>query len=274
MEIERYTEIMTEFEMVLANGMEVSQRLVGTTPAERHHTYADIIYTKLLCHSMSLHKLSPRIKEKPEHELWDFPSACAIARCIIEAHDVLGYIVLNKISQEERDFRLLILNLHDKQRRSKMLHYIHSKDPRVDEVDNEAKELMDSATKHPWYNNISKHHQKKIAEGDAPFFLVSQRDLNLANSVNHENHVSAIMWLSQYVHTFPMALHQLFDFKAGTPDALHLSSMPLQYVLGFMVKSIIGMASVFPSGNVKVDRQHITIFEKWCTAVEYGVFVS
>jgi hypothetical protein len=154
------------------------------------------------------------------------------------------------------------------------LHYIHSKDPRVDEVDNEAKELMDSATKHPWYNNISKHHQKKIAEGDAPFFLVSQRDLNLANSVNHEYHVSAIMWLSQYVHTFPMALHQLFDFKAGTPDALHLSSMPLQYVLGFMVKSIIGMASVFPSGNVKVDRQHITIFEKWCTAVEYGVFVS
>lgn len=274
MKLERYTEIMTEFETVLRYGMEASQRLVGTTVEENHHTYADTIFTKLLCHSLSLQKLSPQIKEKPVHELWDFPSACAIARCIIEAHDVLGYIVLNKISQEERDFRLLIWRLHDKQRRSKMLNSINSKDPRVNEVDNEALELTELATKHQWYKNISKQHQRKIIDGDAPSFLVSQRELNLANSVNHEYHVSATMWLSQYVHTFPMALHQLFDFKAGSPDALHLSSMPIQYALGFLSKSIIGMASAFPSGNVSVDINDIIIFEKWRTPVEHGVSMS
>src|SRR6266571_2082862 len=106
MKIERYVEIMTEFETILRYGMEVSTCLIGTRVAERHLSYADTIYTKLLYHAMSLQMLSPKTKEKPEHELWDLPSACAIARCIIEAHDVLGYIVLRDLSPEERDFRL------------------------------------------------------------------------------------------------------------------------------------------------------------------------
>lgn len=104
MKTERYSEVMTEFETILQYGMEVSDRLVGTSVADRHRSYADSIYTKLLCHAISLKKLSPRIKEKPEHELWDLPSACAVAKCIIEAHDVLGYIVLNNIPPDERDF--------------------------------------------------------------------------------------------------------------------------------------------------------------------------
>lgn len=274
MKIERYAEIMTEFETILRYGMEVSNRLVGSSVAERHLSYADTIYTKLLCHAISLQKLSPRATEKPKRELWDLSSACAIARCIIEAHDVLGYIVLNNISPEERDFRLLIWQLHDKQRRSKMLHSIHSKDPKANKIHKEARELMNEAITHTWYKNVPKHLQKKIADGDAPSFLLSQRDLNKANSVNYEYHVSATMWLSQYVHTFPMSLHQLFEFKAGTADALHISSIPIQYASGFMAKSIIGMASAFPDGNVKVDRHDIAICSRWCSILESGVSVT
>ena len=271
MKTERYAEIMTEFETILHYGMEVSDRLVGTTPAEPHLSYADAIFTKLLCHAISLKKLSPKTKEKSEKELWDLPSACAIARCIIEAHDVLGYIVLSKISPEERDFRLLIWRLHDKQRRSKMLKSIHSKDPKANEIHEEAKALMNEAVKHSWYKNVSENYQTRIVKENAPSFLLHQRDLNKVNSVNHEYYVAATMWLSQYVHTFPMALHQLFEFKAGTPDALRVSSIPIQYASGFMAKSIIGMASVFPDGNVNVNRHDMAIFSRWCSIIESGV---
>lgn len=271
---DRYAEIMTEFETLLRYGIAVSDRLVGTSVKESHLSYADTIYTKLLCHAISLQKLSPAAKEKPKHELWDIPSACAVARCIIEAHDVLGYIVLSNISTEEREFRLLVWRLHDKQRRSKMLNAIHSKDPKAYDIHNEAKALTSEAIGHPWYKNVPKYLQKKINDGDAPSFLLSQRELNKENKINHEYHVSATMWLSQYVHTFPMALHQLFEFKAGTPDALHLSSMPIQYASGFIAKSIIGMASAFPSGNLKVDSSDAAIFSRWCAILESGVSVS
>lgn len=268
---ERYTEIMAEFEILLRYGIQVSDCLVGKSVKESHLTYADTIYTKLLCHAISLQKLLPRAKEKPKHELWDLPSACAIARCIIETYDVLGYIVLGKVSPEEREFRLLIWQLHDKQRRSKMLRSIHSKNPKASEIHNEALALASEAIAHPWYKNVPKHLQKKIVDGDAPSFLLSQREVNKENSINHEYYVSATMWLSQYVHTFPMALHQLFEFKAGTPEALRISSMPIQFASGFIAKSIVGMASTFPDGNVKVNGNDVAIFSRWCSVVEKGV---
>jgi hypothetical protein len=270
---DRYVEIFSDFERLLQCGMEISRLLVGTKTVETHLSYADPIFTKLLCHAISLRTLSPTPKQGVGGELWDLPSACAIARCIIEAHDVLCYLVFNAISLEERELRTLIWKLHDKQRRLKMLEAIKSKDPRVEEIREDIKALLEKVTAHPTFSTLSNHHRKKIL-CDAPSFLVSQRELNQANSVNHDYHTSATMWLSQYVHTFPMALHQLFDFKAGTPDALRLSSMPIQYSSGFMAKAIVGMASVFPGANINVTADDAFLFSKWCDIVEQGVVSS
>lgn len=270
MKQDRYAEILGEFETLLRFGTEVSNRLVGTTPTEKHLSYADSIYTKLLCHAVSLHKLSPQIENTPEHELWDLPSACAIARCIIETHDVLGYMVFSEASAEERDFRLLLWRLHDQQRRSKMLHSIESQDPRAEEIHVRAKELNDETLNHPWFPRVVKNLQNKIKSGDAPAFLLSQREFNKANSVNHEYYTSATMWLSQYVHTFPMSIHQLSEFRAGTAEALHISSMPIQYTLGFLAVAIIKMAETF-SANAELTEADAALFSKWCAVVEHGV---
>lgn len=246
-------------------------RLVGTHPEQPHLSYADSIYTKLLCHAISLHKISPQLVNKPPHELWDLPSACAISRCIIEAHDVLGYMVFSDASPEERAFRVLVWRLHDQQRRSRMLRSIESKDPQAEHIHNAASQLLAEATSHPWYPNVAKHLQKKIVSGDAPVYLISQRELNAANSVNHEYHTSATMWLSQYVHTLPMSVHQLADFKAGTPEALQICSMPIQYALGFLAKTISKMAATFENGNMSMPNEYADIFYRWCLVVARGV---
>lgn len=249
----------------------VSNRLVGTKPQEKHLSYADSIYTKILCHAVSLHKLSPQVKNKQKHELWDLPSACAIARCIIETHDVLGYMVFSEVSPEERDFRLLLWRLHDQQRRSKMLISINSQDPRTEEIHIRSRELLHEAINHSWYPNVPKNLQNKIKSGDAPSFLLSQREINTANSVNHEFHTSATMWLSQYVHTLPMSVHQLIEFRAGTPEALHISAMPIQYSLGFIASSVTKMAETFLKGTIELTASDADLFSKWCSVVKHGV---
>lgn len=271
MKQERYAKILNEFETFLRVGTEVSNRLVGTTNAESHLGYADSIFTKLLCHAISLHRLSPQVNLKTDHELWDLPSACALARCLIEAYDVLGYMVFSNISPEEREFRILLWRLHDQQRRSKMLRAIDSKDPKADEIHSQAQALQKEAIRHSWYTRVRKDLKKKIESGDAPAFLLSQRDLNVSNCVNHVYHTSATMWLSQYVHTFPMSVHQLFEFKAGTPEALHMSAMPIQFTLGFLAKAILGMVSVFPKGNMDLATKESELFSAWTTVVEKGV---
>jgi hypothetical protein len=270
-EIDRYKEIVSELEMFISVGMKVSQHLVGTAPDTPHQSYADPIFTKLLCHAISLHRLSPKLDASQAHELWDMPSACAIARCIIEAHDVLEYISFADISDEERSFRLLIWKLHDQQRRSSMLKSIQSQDPRANEIHARSAELAKEAERHPWFPKISKRIQGHIRSGDAPSYLLSHKDLNAVNGVNHEYHVAATMMLSQYVHTLPIAVHQLQDFKAGTPEALHLSSMPIQYSLAFMARAITRMAEVFPHGNHEITEQQLLVFSHWNVVAQNGV---
>lgn len=267
----RYKQIVEELEMFIKLGVQVSQRLVGTVPEHRHHSYADPIFTKLLCHAISLQRLSPQIDPQIEHELWDMPSACAVARCIIEAHDVLEYIALANVSEEERSFRLLVWKLHDQQRRSSMLKSLQSVDPRAHEIHKLALALQKEAEQHPWFQKIQPEQRKRIRTGDAPSYLLSQKKLNAFNGVNHEYHVTATMMLSQYVHTLPIAVHQLKDFKAGTPGALHLSSMPVQYSLAFLARAITRMAEVFAHGNLKINEQQSKVVSQWLAVAKNGV---
>ena len=274
MEVDRYGEILAELEMFISVGAAVSQRLVGTTTEQAHQSYADPIFTKLLCHAISLKRLSPPLSMEESTQLWDMPSACAIARCLIEAHDVLGYISLSQVSDDERSFRALVWNLHDQQRRSSMLNSIQSKDSQAEAIHVGARDLAKEAEAHPWFTKISKSYQQRIRAGDAPSFLLSHKELNAANGVNHEYHVAATMMLSQYVHTLPMAVHQLMEFRAGTPEALHMSSMPIQYSLGFLAHAILRMVEVFPHGDQELTDPQALAFSRWNSVVENGVTAS
>jgi hypothetical protein len=274
MQIDRYKEILSELELFISVGKAVSHRLVGTTTEKTHESYADPIFTKLLCHAITLHKLSPQPSTENFNQLWDMPSACAIARCIIEAHDVLEYISFAKISDEERSFRLLVWKLHDQQRRLRMLQSIQSKTPEVDAIRNCSQALTKEAEAHPWFEKISKNAQKHIRTGEAPSFLLPHKELNTANGVDHEYHITATMMLSQYVHTLPMSVHQLMEFKAGTPEALHMSSIPIQYSLGFLARAICRMTETFPHGDQELTNQQSLAFERWNAVVEEGVNAS
>lgn len=274
MEINRYREILADLEIFISVGTAISERLVGTVPGDVHQSYADPIFTKLLSHSISLRNLSPKLSAEASDQLWDMPSACAVARCIIEAHDVIEYISFAAITDDERSFRVLVWNLHDQQRRSSMLLSIQSKASKADAIHTSAQDLAKQAQTHPWFCNVSTNSQKRIRDGNAPSFLLSQRELNAANNVNHEYHVTATMYLSQYVHTLPMSVHQLMEFKAGTPRALHMSSMPIQYSLGFLARAIRRMVETFPHGDQELTDQQSFVFERWCSIVENGVTVS
>jgi hypothetical protein len=53
------------------------------------------------------------------------------------------------------------------------------------------------------------------------------------------------MLLSQYVHTLPFSVQQLFGFKGGSPESLRLMNQPLQYSLPFLSRATEGMRILF-----------------------------
>jgi hypothetical protein len=268
---ERYRNILREFDALILHALSISDRLVGITIEEKSRSYSEAIYTKLICHGISLRKLSPSIDSTQTTELWDVASACAVARALIEAYDALAYISLHSVNPSEREFRVLLWELHDQQRRFSMLEKIGSVDPRAAEIRTRAGELSAKLTAHPFYSSASKEVRRKVGRGEAPPVHLSQRDLNAASGINHEYYIAATMWLSQYVHTFPMSLHQLMQFRAGEPDALHVSAMPLQYSMPFLAKAIEGMVEIWPDGDIEPSEEVERILRPWLVVAKSGV---
>jgi hypothetical protein len=268
---DRYRKLLGEFDALISHARAISDRLVGLPIEQKSLSYSDTIYTKLICHGISLRKLSPSFDSTQPSELWDVASACAVARALIEAYDALAYIGVHQVESSEREFRVLLWELHDQQRRLTMLEKIGSADPRVADIRRRVGELSAKLTAHSFYSSASKEVQGKVARGEAPPVHLSQRDLNAASGINHEYYIAATMWLSQYVHTFPLSLHQLMHFRAGEPNALHVSSMPLQYSMPFLAKAIEGMVEIWPEGDVEPSEEVERILRSWLVIAENWV---
>jgi hypothetical protein len=152
-----------------------------------------------------------------------------------------------------------------------MLERIRSTKPEVESIRSRATQLAADLAACPEYATASRELHSKVARGDAPPIHFSQRESNVAGSVNHDYYTAATMHLSQFVHTLPMSVHQLMHFRAGEPDALHACAMPVQYSLAFLAKAVAGMTSVFPEGAVPAKPETHNAIELWLGLLEKGV---
>ena len=267
---EKYKEILAEFDTLLGHAHALCNRLTGRPIEGLHLAYVDTIYTKLICHGISLRRLSPTldVRVSPQ-ELWDLPSVCAVARSLIEAYDALAYIGAADISEKEREFRFLVWNAHDQVRRLTMLEKIGSVDARVDEIRQNSATLKEQIKSHECFANATKDLQARVTRGE-PFHL-TQEGLNLAHGINHDFYVAATMFLSQYVHTYPFAIHQLMHAKAGDPGSIQLSSMPLRYTMPFIVKAVDAMTALWPDAQAAVSDDLDMLIRQWRHVAEQGV---
>lgn len=246
MDRSRYNELIAEFSAASNHARDVSRALAGLTCVEPHRLYAELIFVKLLAHCITLRRLSPAVDGSPQTELWDLPSNSVIARAAIEAFDALAYVALQPVKPVQREFRILLWELHDDNRRAKMLEHIGSQHPRCAEILASAQGLEQRVIEHPCFNTLSPSLQKKIRSHDPPAFINSQRDRCLANGINHDYYNFVTMELSQYAHTLPYAVNNLSKFRAGDAEALQMMSLPIRYVLPFLLRATEGLRLLFP----------------------------
>ena len=270
MEWSEYSALIAEYDAILASATDCSASLVGLHPAAQHEGYAEQIFVKLLAHSTTLRHLCPDPSRKGG-ELWDLASVSVIARSIIEAYDALAYVALGQASPKEREFRILLWELHDTNRRSKMLEAIGSSDPQYFEIVSRDQKLHERVLNHALFAQLGTSTQKKIQAREPPPYYLSQRERCLAYRINYDYYNAATMQLSQYVHTLPFAIHQLFAFKASSPEALHLMSLPVKFALSFLSRAIEGMRLVFPSISVRSAPPVENSIAVWSGLVERGV---
>lgn len=267
----RYQSIREEFDRLLAHGIEVANALAGKDATKDRESYADRIFSKLICHGVTLQRISPSALRTASAELWDISSSCAVARALIESFDALAYIAVEPVQEYEREFRTLLWKLHAEERRQKMFALIGSTLPQVVEVDAAVLSLRGALLAHPFLRSYSAGISKKLAKGTTPPFHLDHAERNRRSGVNHDYYKVAVMFLSAYVHTFPFSIHQLIEFRAGNDESLRLMAMPLQYASGFLAKGIDGMHSVFPSLLPLPNETTQQAIDTWTTILRDGI---
>jgi hypothetical protein len=268
---ERYKEIVSEYDAMLDYARKVSTALTGLTPSDLHHEYGEQIFVKILVQSITLRKLSPAPEPQSSNEIWDVSSVCMIARSVIEAHDALMYIAIDAVDAEEGEFRLLLWELHDLDRRRKMLEHIHSKNPSLAEIIVKGAKCREQIIKHAFFPSLNGNIRKRIMDGDAPPSHLSQRERCASSRIDFDYYNAVTMHLSQYVHTLPYSVHQLFIFKAGEEDALRLMALPLDYTLAFLARAIEGIRTIFPGATPDVSLSVKTSIVLRSELLERGV---
>jgi hypothetical protein len=268
---QRYRKAFNEFSSLVDFGYRFIESLVGQQPKSDRHSYAHTIFMKLVCHGLTLRDLSPSPSAPATRKLWDVSSNYAIARTLVETYESLAYVALEPVVPAETEFRLLLWKVHSEERRVEMLRLIGSNHPEIPQLKEELDEHRARLIDHPFFATVFGDFQKNVKASKTPPFHKSTRDRCGAVNVDYDYYRALQMQLSQHVHTFPLSVHQLFNFRTDDPECLRLMSMPLNYSSAFVSKALTGMRDLFAPDTPKFPSELENVIAVWEGILSHGV---
>lgn len=269
----RYRANYEEFAALLDSAVATANFQKGRKVRGNRDSYGEKIFIKLICHGLSLKRLSPSPKPT-DQELWDVSSTYALARTLIETYEALAYISLEEVPDSEREFRVLLWKLHAQERRLEMLRLIGSNHPEILELQSKSSELRAAVLCHAHLPTAGEDLARKVKCGETPPYHLSRAERDARSNIDRDYHTAVIMHLSSHVHTHPFSVHQLFEFRAGDPECLRLMGIPLQYSSAFLSKALIGMRKLFAPNVPKLTLPLERTLATWDGLLATGVKIA
>ena len=271
-----YFDFRTEFDSVVQYSVALLNAQAGYKVRNERENYGEKIFGKMVCHALSLQKLLPNPNPVADSEIWDISSQYALSRAILESYEALSYILQEGLSEQEQELecRIIVWKLHAEERRYKMLGLIGSNNPATKEVEKNMMELRATLLDSKYVTFIGNNARSKIEKGDCPTYIVSRKSRLSSANVSIDYFNAVLMHLSSHVHTHPFSLHQLFDFKAGTPEAYSLVKVGGQYACGFLCAAVRDLSRLFAPRIPEMPKNVQEALELWGGVLKKGVNLS
>lgn len=263
-----YRSRLREFDAVLEYAKAVSAALRGLTADSPQLSYGEQIFVKLLAHAVTLRRLAPASSPQDAmQEPWDLASMCAVARCLVDAHDAFEYIAGHAMSASERGFRIRLWELHDATRRLKILRLIGANDPDVDSLRADAARLQLALESHEHLATLPELTQAelrlRLRRSDPPEYHLSRQERCALSGVDAGWHKSITLQLAQHAHTLPFSVQGHLAAPGGNADAPRLMALPLVFSLPFLVRVIQALDTLRPGRLPRPPSRTARTMQAW-----------
>jgi hypothetical protein len=184
----------------------ISSRITGL-PMTLSHALASGMLGKICVTAMSAQALF-RGHEEKRLPFLDHSSIAVLSRAIIES-SIMYWYLMEEVSDEEWDFRLQVMKVHDAASRVRLFKRLIA-----DEAQNQRatlKALRDELTTMPLFRQRPMEQQVKLSAGEM-IYVNGMRSVVGSMNFDEEYFDSVYNYLSSYVHSSPLSYFRDGDY--------------------------------------------------------------
>ena len=241
-EFKNFISQKAKLERIVSLGIKISQRVAGRI--ENHKKgIATILFTRMCTTSVSIIKLSP----DNFNSHWDCTSLFSLTRNLIEIYHTFYYFSIEDATDDERELRKLVFNLHENKSRADMLYYIANEDKEKGaKVEKKLKQDINGNT---FFKQLNPKKQKYLLKGNTAFII--PRETIEERMGNDKNTFKGLYkFLSNQIHSFPMSFTRMTVHQKGKGIAseveINYSFAALEQNLNYYLEACLNMITLFP----------------------------
>lgn len=259
-----YIERLRAFENFIDFSIEISDK-VANVHVPWHIVRATQLYTRLTITSLSIVHLLPKNNIFPfEWEFWDFFSVASLTRNFVENYHMFFYIGVDNVSEEERDFRLKLLNYHWNNEKYKLYSDFRGDNTLLSEFEDNLPIAKESLKNHVFFQSLDRRKKDKILSGNSAMYLTN-KEISERISFNTEEFSLFYRLFSNHTHSSPLAYFTMSNERGrGEENEAELTyiSMALDLCIKYLSAAMIDMINLFPEQLKDLDNKKLSLINQ------------
>lgn len=229
----------------------VSVGASGISSPTPQHYWASVLFTRLVVTAKSIQVLTPTLG--PNTHV-DFSAVASIVRNLTECYLFFFFLCIDDVPQDQKDARIILLNLHDDGSRAKLFAELGE-----EELDDETRALRivvrtDLETKfaaNSYLAALPEKRQRELLRGEKTPFV--QDDVIDRTDLDKKNFRFLYRFLSNHTHTGPVAFYRMGEHGRGAgyrneKDTFYMTSA-LEFAATLLTPAIRDMSGLFPEAE-------------------------
>ena len=228
-------------------------------------TFASILFARMCVIVQSIQRLTQQdVPTKYVLENWDYASTFGLTRNLMECYHSLFYLCFDNVSDEERQTRKNIFDLHDYYSRKQLFEHLNQVPLTTQfhhDKENCLKFILDKIKRDSFFNSLPEKEQNRYLQGKNAFML-SREDIEERSGLNKREFRLWYKLLSANAYSFPMGFYHIGPGERGlgvkTEIEVEYISKALRLSESYLRKGIEGMITViYPDIKERLDNKEL-----------------